>query len=149
MTAESIADQLTIVPPAAPQTDVVELVERVAELERSQQQEDVEGFLALFHHSAAWVTGGGVRLVGNAEIAAFTRQVLPGAFQRGSVTYAVRVVSFISPDIAITGVDQTYLDDDGRPVAENAYGRPTYVWRRGTKGVWLIVAGQNTGVVTD
>jgi ketosteroid isomerase-like protein len=40
------------------------LIQRVAELERSQQQEDVDGFLALFDEDAVWVTGGGIRLIG-------------------------------------------------------------------------------------
>ena len=38
----------TFAPQDAPPADVAALVERVAELERTQRREDVEGFLSLF-----------------------------------------------------------------------------------------------------
>ena len=38
--------------------DVAALTALVAELERTQMQEDVEGFLELFDPLAVWVTGG-------------------------------------------------------------------------------------------
>jgi uncharacterized protein (TIGR02246 family) len=132
-----------VIPPDAPASDVEALAARVAELERSQRQEDCQGFLALFDPAATWVTGGGRRLIGREAISEFTRQVLPGAFVDGSVDYTVRVVSFISPHVALTGVDQQYVDGDNRPAGA---GRPSYVWRR-VDGDWLIVAGQNTAVV--
>ena len=132
-----------IVPSDAPQSDVEALTARVAELERSQRQEDSDGFLALFDPVATWVTGGGRRLVGREAISEFTRQVLPGAFVDGSVSYTVQVVSFISPDVVLTGVDQQYVDGNNQPTGA---GRPSYVWRR-VDGDWLIVVGQNTAVV--
>ena len=146
MSPETSDDPMTVLPHGAASTTVAELVAQVAELERCQRQEDVDGFLELFDDSALWVTGGGVRLVGKAEIAGFTRKVLPGAFAHGSVTYVVRLISVVSPDIVITSVDQTYLDDDGEPLVESARGRPTYTWRRSRDSVWRIVCGQNTGV---
>jgi uncharacterized protein (TIGR02246 family) len=76
---------LTVVPSGAPVVDVNDLVDRVAELQRTQQEEDVEGFLALFDPVAVWVTGGGQRLIGLDTISDFTRQVLPGAMSDGSV----------------------------------------------------------------
>jgi len=131
-----------IVPPDANPSDVDALSARVAELERSQRQEDVEGFVALFDPAAIWVTGGGQRLIGRAAIGEFTRRVLPGAFADGSVRYTVQVVAFLRPDVALTGVDQQYVDADDQPTSA---GRPSYVWRH-IDGTWLIVAGQNTGV---
>lgn len=133
----------TIVPPDAPTSEVEALTARVAELERSQRQEDVEGFLALFDPAATWVTGSGHRLIGREAIGDFTRQVLPGAFVDGSVNYTVQVVSFIGPDVVLTGVDQQYVDRSNQPTGA---GRPSYVWRR-VDGDWLIVVGQNTAVV--
>jgi uncharacterized protein (TIGR02246 family) len=127
-------------PPGSPPEDVHALVARVAELERTQQQEDVEGFLALFHPLAVWVTGGGKRLIGLDVISEFTRKVLPGAMADGSVTYEVENVLFIAADVALTGVKQTYLDGAGKPTSA---GLPSYVWRR-TDGIWRIIAGQNT-----
>jgi uncharacterized protein (TIGR02246 family) len=131
----------TVSPPASPPRDVEALVERVAELERTQQQEDVQGFLALFDPLAVWVTNGGKRLIGLDVIGHFTRTVLPGAMSNGSVNYHVEHVLFISPDVALTAVQQQYVDRAGNPTAA---GLPSYVWRR-TSGVWKIIVGQNTG----
>ncbi|AGZ40546.1 hypothetical protein AFR_11285 [Actinoplanes friuliensis DSM 7358] len=123
-----------------------DLTDLVAELERSQRQEDVDGFLALFDPSAVWVNGAGRRLIGLDEISEFTRGVLPGAMATGSVDYDVEHVAFITPDVALTGVRQQYTDLDGRPLAEDGAGSPTYVWIR-TGSTWRIVAGQNTAVI--
>ncbi|HEX2577969.1 MAG TPA: SgcJ/EcaC family oxidoreductase [Aquihabitans sp.] len=120
------------------------LVGRVAELERSQRAEDVDGFLALLASTAVWVTGGGARLVGIEEIAAFTRTVLPGAFADGSVDYRVEHASVLAPGVVLTGVRQTYRDGEGRTTGE---GLPSYVWRL-EDGAWRIVAAQNTVVPT-
>lgn len=132
----------TVSPPESSPSDVDMLMQRVAELERAQQQEDVEGFLDLFDPLAVWVTGGGSRLIGLDVISDFTRTVLPGAMSDGSVTYEVEHILFISPDVALTGVRQQYIDHDGQPTSA---GLPSYVWRR-TNGVWKIITGQNTGV---
>jgi uncharacterized protein (TIGR02246 family) len=130
----------TISPQESSRTDVDTLVARVTELERTQQQEDVEGFLALFDPRVVWVTGGGKRLIGLDVISAFTRTVLPGAMSDGSVRYAVEHILFIAPDVALTGVRQQYVDLAGNPTAA---GLPSYVWHR-TGGAWKIIVGQNT-----
>jgi uncharacterized protein (TIGR02246 family) len=132
----------TVTPPGSSADVVATLIARVAELERTQQQEDVEGFLALFEADAVWVTGGGRRLIGLDVIREFTRSVLPGAMADGSVTYEVEHVLFISQDVALTGVNQEYVDLEGKHVSA---GLPSYVWRH-RAGVWRIIAGQNTGV---
>ncbi len=130
----------------ASDVDSARLIELVAELERAQLNEDVDAFLALFDQDAMWVTGGGRRLVGLDEIAAFTRAVLPGWRDAGgSATYVVRHVRFLTPDIAVTSVDQEYLDADGLPHSPRQRGLPTYTWRRNGSD-WRIVNGQNTGV---
>jgi uncharacterized protein (TIGR02246 family) len=130
----------TIAPPESSLAEVEALVNRVADLERTQQQEDATGFLDLFDPLAVWVTGGGRRLIGLAVISDFTRSVLPGGMSGGSVHYDVEHILFISPDVALTGVRQQYVDRDGNPTAA---GLPSYVWRR-TGGTWKIMAGQNT-----
>lgn len=135
----------TFSPSHMSQTDVQLLVDRVAELERTQQQEDVNGFLALFESSAIWVNGAGRRLIGLDAIAEFTRSVLPGAMAHGSVSYEVDHIAFLSSDIAATGVNQQYVDNEGNPTGA---GSPTYIWLN-KNGVWKIVAGQNTAVVVD
>ena len=125
--------------------DVVDhLVARVAELERTQLSEDVDGFLGLFRPDATWVTGGGRRLTGLDEVAEFTRSVLPGAFAQGSVRYEVELVRLLTPDVAVTGVSQTYVDEHG---AETGRGLPTYVWTRVGED-WYLAVGQNTTVPT-
>lgn len=136
----------SVTPASAPVADVQTLVGLVAEIERTQRQEDADGFLALFAPAAVWVNGAGRRLIGLDEISDFTRSVLPGAMADGSVTYEVEHVAFVTTDVALTGVRQQYLDGDGKPLAEDGTGSPTYLWHR-TAGVWKIVAGQNTAVI--
>lgn len=130
--------------PANSSTEVVtELTQLIAEIERVQRTEDVDGFMALFDTDAVWVTGGGRRLVGKDTIDKFTRSVLPGSFKDGgSVNYKVDHILFISDDVVLTGVDQEYFDAAGKSAGR---GLPTYIWRR-TGDTWLLVAGQNTGV---
>ena len=139
---------LSIAPPNSSAAAVEELVARVAELERVQRSEDVEGFLALFDDDAVWVSAGGVRLIGRDTIAAFTRKVLPGAFSDGSVRYDVDHIRFVTPDIALTGVNQEYLTAEGEVLVPRQEGRPSYLWQR-KSGQWLIVGGQNTSVPVD
>jgi uncharacterized protein (TIGR02246 family) len=132
----------TISPPESPQEAINALIARVADVQRTQQQEDVPGFLSLFDPSAVRVTSGGRRLIGLDAISNFTRSVLPGAMSDGSVTYSVEHILFISVDVVLTAVQQQYVDRDGNPTSA---GRPSYVWRK-TGGVWRIIAGQNTAV---
>lgn len=133
----------TVSPANQPKEIVHALIQRVAELERTQRAEDVEGFVALFDADAVWVTGGGRRLVGRKAIADFTRSVLPGAFaDNNSVTYTVDHLFFISENVVLTSVSQEYFDAEG---ASTGRGLPSYVWRR-TGGMWQIVVGQNTAV---
>ncbi|TDN72707.1 uncharacterized protein (TIGR02246 family) [Pseudonocardia autotrophica] len=83
------------------------------------------------------------RLIGLDEIAEFTRRVLPGAMENGTVEYRVEHVRFVTPDIALTGVAQQYLDAAGQPLEPPALGSPSYVWQR-TDGTWKIIIAQNT-----
>lgn len=133
--------------PASAETDIVRLIDLVAVVQRSQRTEDANLFLSLFAEDAVWVNGAGRRLSGLDEISTFTRQVLvPGALAGGSVRYDVANVRFLSPDIAVTSVDQEYLTADERPQSPREQGRPTYIWAR-RDGDWRLVQGQNTGVV--
>ena len=135
----------TITPTATSSEDVEELLRLVGEIQRTQRTEDVEGFLDLFDEDAVWVTGGGRRLIGRETIAAFTRQVLPGFSSVGSASYIVEHIRFLSPDVALTSVNQEALTVDGQPHSPRQEGRPSYVWRR-QNGRWRIAIGQNTGV---
>lgn len=133
-------------PREASAADSERLIQLVADLERSQLTEDPDAFLALFDPDAVWVTGGGRRLVGLNEISAFTHSVLPGwRKDGGTATYVVEHIRFLTPDIAVTSVDQEYLDADGAPHSPRQRGLPTYTWRRQGND-WRIVNGQNTGV---
>ncbi|MDH2413796.1 SgcJ/EcaC family oxidoreductase [Nocardioides sp. CER19] len=138
----------TVSPEDASPDDVAALTELVGVIEQVQRTEDADGFLALFDADAVWVTGAGSRLVGLDVIAEFTRQVLPGAMVDGSVTYDVDHIRFITPDLALTGVNQEYTDVTGEPLHPRSLGRPTYIWMR-SGDTWRIVAGQNTTYIED
>jgi uncharacterized protein (TIGR02246 family) len=133
----------TVSPANSPARTVLALTKLVAELQRTQQSEDVKGFVALFDEDAVWVTGGGSRLIGRDAISEFTQTVLPGAFaDNNSVTYHVDHILFISDDIALTSVSQEYFDAQG---VSTGRGLPSYIWRR-NGDTWRIVMGQNTAV---
>lgn len=135
-------------PAAAATHDVVEAVEAVvAELERAQQQEDVEAFVGLFRHDAVWTTAGGKRLVGRDAIASFTAEVLPGAMRESTARYDPEHVVLVRPDVAVVQVRQRPITHEGDPLPDAPEGRPTYVLAKDGER-WLLVAGQNTQVST-
>lgn len=118
----------------------------VATIERTQRNELVNEFLDLFDARAIWTTSNGVRLVGLPAIREFTEHVLPGAMtDLQGTTYRVTHVEFLRPDVAAVQVAQTYADNQGAPLAENAEGAPLYVMVK-NDGRWLLAACQNTPV---
>src|SRR6188472_988275 len=58
------------------ETDLEAIHQVVSSVQHATQNELVDEFLALFRPDAIWTTGGGKRLLGLEEIAAFTRQAL-------------------------------------------------------------------------
>ena len=123
--------------------EVAELdaIRRVVEtVEHAQNNELPDEFLALFRHDAIWTTGGGKRLYGLDEIAAFTRQVLPGGMQDMSVRFELEHVLFIRPDVVAVKLRQVYLTADGTDV-----GSPLWIMAK-EEGRWLLTASQNVGV---
>ena len=127
-------------------TRTAAVTEVVARLQHAQQHELVEEFVALFRPDAIWTTGGGRRLVGRDAIAAFTRQVLPGAMRGSTQTYEVEHVVFLRPDVAAVTARQRTVGPDGVPVEGATAGSPTYVMTE-EDGRWLLAACQNTLVV--
>src|SRR3954451_6187602 len=75
-----------------------------ATLQHAQQNELPEEFIDLFRADAICTTAHGRRLDGRAEIAEFTRRVLPGAMTGSTATYEVVQVLFIRPDVAAVKV---------------------------------------------
>lgn len=125
------------------ETDLEAIAAVVARLEQAQQGEDVEGFLSLFAPEPVWTTGGGRRLKGMEEIAAFTRRMLPGAMQESTQRYDVERIAVLAGDVAVVSVRQRTVTLAGEPVDGAPEGRPTYVMTR-EGGEWRIAAGQNT-----
>lgn len=119
----------------------------IAALEKAQRTEDVDGFTRLFRSDAVWTTAHGMRLTGLPEIAAFTAKVLPGAMTETTATYDVTHIVWVRPDVAVVNVAQVPTDLDGNALDETPQGRPTYVITHEDDG-WLLVAGQNTRVVS-
>jgi len=129
-----------------PADDLKAIHDVVASIQRTQRSEAVEGFLQLFDERAIWTTGGGVRLVGLPAIRAFTQRVLPGAMKDlQGTTYRVTHVELLRRDVAAVQVAQTYADNDGVPLSENAEAVPLYVMVK-NDGRWLLAASQNTRV---
>lgn len=124
-------------------TDIEAIQELVATVEHAQNNELPEEFLALFRADAIWTTGGGKRLFGRDEIAAFTHQVLPGGMEDQTVTFELEHLMFIRPDVAAVKLRQVYRTPDGPDV-----GSPLWILAK-EDGRWLLVAAQNIGVQDD
>ncbi|CAN5620422.1 hypothetical protein BH10ACT3_BH10ACT3_03280 [soil metagenome] len=122
---------------------ILDIVERIQEVQRD---EDVDGFVELFHPDAVWVTGGGQRLIGRDQIAEFTRKVLPGATAHSTATYELVHVAFVRDDVALASVRQRYTPVGADALDHHEEGRPTYLMATDDRGVWKLVAGQNTAV---
>jgi uncharacterized protein (TIGR02246 family) len=137
------------------QADIEAINQVVATVEHATQNELVEEFLSLFRADAIWTTGGGKRLFGYNEIAAFTRQVLPGGMEGLTITMEVTHVLFIRPDVAAVKVRQIYSSNEkANPEAlgftnqlneSEGEGTPLFVMSKEGQQ-WLLVACQNTGV---
>jgi uncharacterized protein (TIGR02246 family) len=127
-------------------TEIAAIGRVVATLQHAQQNELPEEFIGLFRDDAIWTTGHGRRLDGRAEIAEFTRRVLPGATTESTATYEPVQVLFIRPDVAAVKVRQRPVARTGEPLAGENEGSPLYVMAK-EDGRWLLVAGQNTIVL--
>jgi uncharacterized protein (TIGR02246 family) len=126
--------------------EIAAIEQVVASLEHAQQNELPDEFVGLFRADAIWTTGGGKRLTGRDEIAAFTHRVLPGAMKHSTATYEVVHVLFIRPDVTAVKVRQRPVTLEGRPIEGENEGSPIYVMAK-EDGQWRLVAGQNTLVV--
>ena len=132
-----------------PREAEIEAIEQVvAMVQHASQNELVDEFVGLFRADAIWTTGGGKRLFGRDEIAAFTRQVLPGGMKGLTVTMDVAHVLFIRADVAAVKVRQVYTSNDGQPSESDGEGTPMFVMAK-EDGRWLLVACQNTAVLDD
>ncbi|MEV5966039.1 SgcJ/EcaC family oxidoreductase [Kribbella sp. NPDC051952] len=142
----------------AEQVDQVAEVEAikqvVATVQHAQRNELPDEFLGLFREDAIWTTGGGKRLLGLEEIAAFTRQALPGGMKAKGLSVAMEVVHvlFIRPDVAAVKVRQQYSNLDGSSVDNQDIvfneGTPLFVMSK-EDDQWRLVACQNTEVAAD
>ena len=126
--------------------EIAAIRELVASVERVQQRELVDEFVALFRYDAIWTTGDGQRLFGRDAIAEFTARVLPGWTTEGNTaTYEIEHVLFIRHDVAAVKVKHQYFTPDGQL---ESVGSPMYVVAK-EGGHWLLTANQNTPVLTD
>ncbi|GAB4057817.1 SgcJ/EcaC family oxidoreductase [Catellatospora paridis] len=128
-------------------SEIAAIEQVVATIEHAQRHELVDDFVALFREDAIWTTGGGRLLIGRDAVAAFTRQVLPGAMTGLVPSYEVVHVLFIRPDVAAVKVRQRYFSPDGVLLTDQGEGTPMYVMSKEDER-WLLVANQNT-VVAD
>ena len=128
------------------EADLEAIHQVVSSVQHSTQNELVDEFLALFRPDAIWTTGGGKRLLGLDEIAAFTRQALPGGMQGLNMSMEVLHVLFIRADVAAVKVRQIYTSSDGQPNEAEGEFTPLFVMAE-EDGQWRLVACQNTGVL--
>jgi len=138
---------VTAISQEAPDHELEAITAVVAALEHSQRHELVDEFVGLFSEHAIWTTAHGRRLFGREEIAAFTRQVLPGAMAGLVPSYRVEHVVLVRPDVAAVKVVQRYATTEGLPAEGEPQGSPLYVMAK-EDGQWRLVAGQNT-IVRD
>lgn len=136
--------ETTVLDEQTREMETVAIRQVIATLQHAQQKELTEEFIALFRADAIWTTGHGKRLTGREEIAAFTRQVLPGAMKESTARYEVVDVVFIRPDVAAVKAHAQYLTLDGEPIGNP--GTPLYVMSK-ENGRWLLVACQNTEIL--
>ncbi len=130
------------------EADIEAIHEVVSAVQHATQNELVDEFLALFRPDAIWTTGGGKRLLGLDEIAAFTRQVLPGGMKGLDMSMEVTHVLFIRADVAAAKVRQIYTSNDGQPNEAEGEGTPMFVMAK-EDGRWRLVACQNTPVLDN
>ncbi|MGK5671804.1 SgcJ/EcaC family oxidoreductase [Micromonospora sp. URMC 106] len=130
------------------ESEIAAITQVVATVEHAQRNELVEEFVSLFREDAIWTTGAGKLLIGRDAIAAFTRQVLPGAMKGLVPSYEVVHVLFIRPDVAAVKVRQRYFSPAGELLTEQGEGTPMYVMSK-EDGRWLLTANQNTGVAAN
>ncbi|MFV2104825.1 SgcJ/EcaC family oxidoreductase [Micromonospora sp. LOL_024] len=130
------------------QAEITAIEHVVAALEHAQREELVEEFVSLFREDAIWTTRAGKLLVGRGAIAAFTKQVLPGAMRELIPSYEVVHVLFIREDVAAVKVRQRYFSLTGEPVIELGEGTPMYVMSK-EDGQWRLTANQNTAVAVE
>ena len=128
------------------EADLEAIHEVVSTVQHTTQNDLVDEFLALFRPDAIWTTGGGKRLLGLDEIAAFTRQVLPGGMKGLDMSMEVLHVLFIRADVAAVKVRQIYTSSDGQPNEAEGEGTPMFVMAK-EDGRWRLVACQNTPVL--
>ena len=128
------------------EADIEAIHQVVSTVQHATQHELVDEFLALFRPDAIWTTGGGKRLLGREEIAAFTRQVLPGGMRGLTMSMEVMHVLFIRADVAAVKVRQIYTSSDGQPNEADGEFTPLFVMAK-EDGRWCLVACQNTGVL--
>jgi len=138
-------DATQTVEPAKREEDLEAIKQVVATVRHTTQNELVDEFLDLFRTDAIWTTGGGKRLFGRDEIAAFTREVLPGGMKGLTMSMEVVHVLFIRPDVAAAKVRQVYSSSDGQPSESEGEFTPMFVMSK-EDGRWRLVACQNTGV---
>jgi uncharacterized protein (TIGR02246 family) len=130
------------------QSEIAAIERVVATIEHAQCNELVEEFVSLFREDAIWTTGAGNLLIGRDAIAAFTKQVLPGAMKNLVPSYEVVHVLFIRADVAAVKVRQRYFSPQGEPVTELGEGTPMYVMSK-EGGQWRLTANQNTAVAAS
>ncbi|HWM23093.1 MAG TPA: SgcJ/EcaC family oxidoreductase [Ilumatobacteraceae bacterium] len=136
--------------------DIESIKRVVASVEHATQNELVDEFLGLFRADAIWTTGGGQLLFGHDEIAAFTREVLPGGMKGLTITMEVTHILFIRADVAAVKVRQVYASNQrakaealgfaGQPNEAEGEGTPLFIMAK-EDARWLLVACQNTGVL--
>ena len=94
-------------------TDIEAVTAVVAELQRAQWAEDVDGFVDLFRPDATWVTAHGKRMTSRDRDRGVHRAGAAGSQAEMRSTYEVVHTVFPRPDVAVVAVRQKAFDLDG------------------------------------
>lgn len=132
------------------QQETLLIKQLIAEFEKVRNQNDAEGYTALFTLDAVLVTPSGARLMHrnaiyefakkSKEIYEYTKEELKGPF---FARFEVVHISFLRPDVAVVSVLQYPITKEGKAIEDEAKGNIMFVVVK-EQGQWMIAAVQGT-----
>lgn len=124
-------------------SDIEEIEQVIANVERGFNTNDAALMNKDFAQDAAVVNVAGLRLVGLAAIMAASQTGLAGPLRDQYARYRVRDVRFVRPDVALVHKEAFAVTADGELIDVEHVMNALYVMVK-QDGRWLVTARQNT-----